>query len=137
MHFDQPFRVRSLLAELTQNAPELLGDKPYWSAILLRQNNHTVQRTMRVWLDLILLHSRRDQLSLNYALALAPMNIAGITVSPHGSEWIEWLDVTRVARDPRISLATSWRYPFYSYALDVLRRSQYFGRAERRVRKVR
>lgn len=48
--------------------PTLLEEQPYASTVLVRRRCHEVEVAMRLWMDHVLRYSRRDQLSLNYAL---------------------------------------------------------------------
>ena len=135
-NFDEPYRVRSLLAFLTTAAPDLLDDEPYWSAILLRKNTAAVRSAMRVWFDLLLLYSRRDQLSLNYSLRLMPCDISPREVDPRSSSWIRWLDDNAAGRNTAHRSTGGARYSLRAYVLDVLRRSKSLRRLDRHVRGI-
>lgn len=135
-NFDEPYRVRGLLTLMTAAAPDVLNDQPYWSAILLRRKTAPVRETMRVWFDLLLLYSRRDQLSLNYSLHLAPCDVSPQEVDPSHSSWIRWLDDGAAERNTTHRSEGGRRYPLRAYVLDVLRRSKNFRRLDRHLRGI-
>jgi hypothetical protein len=67
---DDPARVYEQLMHYTAVHPEVLEQRPFSAGFIARRHSPEVDATMRTWFDHQLRYSRRDQLSLNVALAL-------------------------------------------------------------------
>ncbi len=68
-NLDDHLRVYEQYHHYMRTFPETLLERPFHTAILLRQNMHPeVQKLQKVWSTHISRYSRRDQLSLNIAL---------------------------------------------------------------------
>lgn len=67
---DDPSRVYEQLMHYTAAYPEVLDQRPFSAGFIARRRTPVVEATMRTWFDHLLRYSRRDQLSLNVALAL-------------------------------------------------------------------
>lgn len=67
-HYDDPGRLYEQLIDYSEDHPEALEAKPYWTAIIARRTNPRVDAAMAVWADHVLRYSRRDQLSVRVAL---------------------------------------------------------------------
>lgn len=66
--FDDQSRIFEQLHHYLASGAGGLDDKPYWSALLLRDHRDVlVRRTMELWAFHVLRYSRRDQLSFNAA----------------------------------------------------------------------
>jgi hypothetical protein len=69
--FDDQTRIFEQLNHYLLSHPEVLEQRPYWSAILLRDHRDArLRRTMDIWMAHLCRYSRRDQLSINMALHL-------------------------------------------------------------------
>lgn len=84
---DDAFSVRSMMNFYRNYFPELLAEKPFTTTMLLRRNSEQVEKFFKLWWELVLRFSRRDQLSLNYALKHSGTSVSplpfGISGSPH------------------------------------------------------
>lgn len=70
---------------------DVLQERPYWGAILLRDSRDGRVRTMsELWLAHVNRYSRRDQLSVNLAFRLAGLTPAAIPVDNHASWFHRW-----------------------------------------------
>jgi hypothetical protein len=71
--------------------PEVLGERPYKSGFLLRAHNAPgLVETMEVWLAQVLRYSRRDQLSMNYAVRRGRPTMAVLETDFFNSEYFQW-----------------------------------------------
>lgn len=68
LNYDDRARVYEQLTDYAVYHPDALSAKPLWGGMLVRRRNERVSTAMRVWFDQVLRYSRRDQLSLPYAL---------------------------------------------------------------------
>jgi hypothetical protein len=106
--FDDPARVSEQLLHYSQNYPEVLDDRPVWTAILARRNTPEVRRTMLAWYEHVLRYSRRDQLSIRAALAATglPHHVADIdNIESPLHFWLPFAAVDRRAG----GAATGWK----------------------------
>ena len=67
---DDPARVYEQLMHYSSTYPEVLEQRPFSAGFIARRRTPAVETAMRTWYDHILRYARRDQLSLNVALAL-------------------------------------------------------------------
>lgn len=66
---DNPEKVRSTYQFLIEHAPELLYQPVLAGGLFVRRNTPRVQKLMRDWWVMVRDYSKRDQLSLTYALS--------------------------------------------------------------------
>jgi hypothetical protein len=67
LQLDDPARIAEQLGHYTTENPELLQEKPFWCAIMLRDHHNQVMvAAMELWLAHILRYARRDQLSARF-----------------------------------------------------------------------
>ncbi|RLK47974.1 glycosyltransferase domain-containing protein [Microbacterium telephonicum] len=132
---DHPWRVREQRYFLERATPDVLAQIPFWTAILIRRDTEDVSRAMQIWRDLVFLHSRRDQLSVNYAL-----HVSGVTVSPmrlvNGeSEIHTWLRADVLPKKRELLYGHGYRYRLGMKLWDSLIASKLYirvrGRAQR------
>lgn len=119
--FDKAERIREQLHYMNQYAPQVLQERPYWTAILARRRDPRVDRAMETWHNMVLRHSRRDQLSVNYAFAKHKLAPNGIPLDNFGSEWHEWLGHDAAPKDANILFDAGYRYTVPRHAMDRLR----------------
>jgi len=67
---DDPARVYEQYMHYAALLPEVLEQRPYAAGFIARRRSGAIESAMRTWFDHVLRYSRRDQLSLNTALAL-------------------------------------------------------------------
>jgi Protein of unknown function (DUF616) len=93
--YDDPTRVYEQLIHYAELLPESLERKPLWTGLIARRRSALVTETMELWWAHVLRYSRRDQLSVVYALhgSRAPINEM-TSESNHRSEWHEWPLIT-------------------------------------------
>ncbi|MBD3923449.1 hypothetical protein IEZ26_02350 [Nocardioides cavernae] len=106
--YDDPVAVRRMHAISRDNG--VLEDEPLWTGLLLRNNSATVRAAMERWFDYLLLTTRRDQLSVNAALAGRPsVTIHRLSIDNGESEYHEWLNLNNLLRNRSVQM---WRPPY-------------------------
>ena len=88
--YDDPLRLYEQLVAYSMECPDLLQQRPYWNALLARRHTAAVRDTMRLWLDQVLRYSRRDGLSLNYALMRTGLPTHGVAIDNQDSPLHQW-----------------------------------------------
>lgn len=99
--YDDPARVYEQLIAYAEHRPEVLDEKPLWTGIVARRADPAVQSAMRVWMDQILRYSRRDQLSVLFALDVPSLRINVISGDNRESDWHRWPPINRRVRARR------------------------------------
>lgn len=79
-------RVFEQLNHYQVECPDLLLERPFWCGILLRRDSEQVQRAMETWYRHLLRYSRRDQLSVRYALRAAKLSPTALTIDNRDSQ---------------------------------------------------
>jgi hypothetical protein len=88
---DDPSRIFEQLNHYTIDCTEVLQEKPYWGAILLRDHrNPTVRKMLEIWFAHVQRYSRRDQLSVNLAFRLAGLTPDVLRYDNYKSEYHSW-----------------------------------------------
>lgn len=88
---DEPSRIFEQLNHYQLMQPEVLEERPYWTAILLRRHHEPrVREAMILWYNHVMRYSRRDQLSLNMAVGRAEPQLQRIDISNHDSWFHRW-----------------------------------------------
>jgi hypothetical protein len=91
LSLDDPDRLSEQQRHYEICDPGSLAERPYWAGILLRRHmGDRVQKVARIWAAHVLRYSRRDQLSLNYALRTAGLVPERIDIDNFTSEFHEW-----------------------------------------------
>ncbi|MFC4243344.1 glycosyltransferase domain-containing protein [Gryllotalpicola reticulitermitis] len=129
---DDPGRVREQLNFLSKWSPETLTSHPLWGAIIVRRPTAPVRKAMRYWMDQVLRHSRRDQLSLMYALGRARVDVNRIAIDNHSSSWHTWISVDTLPKDKKMVYSSGYRYSILVHVYDRVASS----RVARGVRRV-
>jgi ubiquinone biosynthesis protein UbiJ len=126
---DEPARIYEQLIHYAETKPHVLDQRPYWGAIIARRWTPEIQAAMETWLHHVLRYSRRDQLSMRYALDGVPRVLA-LDLDNFGSHWHTWIiDQAVIERDHSKrtnAFRTAIRAPLASVAslkveVDVLR----------------
>lgn len=108
---DDRNRIFEQLNHYSMEVPEMLQEKPYWTAILLRDHRNPLVRAMLdVWLAHVLRYSSRDQLSVNMAFRCAGLKPDVLCIDNYASyfhSWphCEWGDRQKGARRTMTSLS--------------------------------
>jgi hypothetical protein len=88
---DDQTRIFEQLNHYQMTDPELLAERPHWTAILLRDHRHEgVRRLGDVWAAHVHRYSRRDQLSFNMACRLADFLPDRIAIDAQRSWFHNW-----------------------------------------------
>jgi hypothetical protein len=88
---DDQSRIFEQLNHYTIDCPEVLQEKPYWGAILLRDHhNLAVRKMLEIWFAHVQRYSRRDQLSVNLAFRLAGLTPDVLHYDNYKSEYHSW-----------------------------------------------
>lgn len=88
---DDQNRIFEQLNHYTFCCPEVLREKPFWGAILLRNHRNTaVRRMLDLWLAHILRYSRRDQLSVNFAFRVSGLTPDVFRLDNFQSDFHTW-----------------------------------------------
>jgi len=94
LNYDDRFRVYEQLTDYAVHFPEALDARPLWGGMLIRRNSRCVAEAMRIWFYQVLRYSRRDQLSLPYALQAAGLTANVVELDNFQSELHEWPVIT-------------------------------------------
>jgi hypothetical protein len=88
---DDPSRIFEQLNQYSLHDPEVLQEKPYWTAILLRDHrNPAVRGALELWWAHVQRYSRRDQLSLNYVLRRCGLTPNVLSIDNYHSSYHSW-----------------------------------------------
>jgi len=88
---DDPARIAEQRAYYQAEHPEILTQRPFWGAILLRDHrNATMIAAMEYWFAQILRYTRRDQLSSRVAFAKAGLVPQTLHFDNYGSWFHSW-----------------------------------------------
>lgn len=88
---DEPARIFEQLNHYQLTFPDVLFERPFWTAILLRRHNEpAVRQTMVDWNNQVMRYSRRDQLSLNVAVIRRGLKLARLDISNQESWFHQW-----------------------------------------------
>jgi len=91
LHLDDPDLVANQRKRYEDIAPEILRQKPYWTAILLRDHTHPgIPELMGKWWDEVLNYSRRDQLSINACISMVGLNVLDLEIRNSKSWFHRW-----------------------------------------------
>lgn len=123
---DDPYKVREQLQTYEALASGVLEARPFWTAILARRQTPSVQLTMRTWMDNVLRFSKRDQLSVNYAVAKCKLKPLVLAVDNFESEWHRWINTSELPKNRAVRF---WRnhgfqYPWWLRIADRVRSSR-------------
>jgi hypothetical protein len=135
--FDSPYRVREELAVLRRDLPSVLAERPLWTGVIARRPSASVDDWAATWMAMVLLYSRRDQLSVNYAIATSRLTMNAVLVDNRSSPFHTWLSVEDLPKDAtaRFSASSGFRYRIRDYMVDRIILSA-AGRLLRRVRRA-
>jgi hypothetical protein len=98
LYLDDPKVIAEQRQRYSQLCPEVFAQKPYWTAILLRDYSMPeLQPLMEMWWSEVCHFSRRDQLSINAALELSQVVPFAYQIDNYRS----WFHTWPVARDKR------------------------------------
>jgi hypothetical protein len=82
---------------------EGLQEKPYWTAILLRDHRKpAVRELLDLWLAHVQRYSRRDQLSLNFVLRQCGLSPGVLMIDNHDSDLHSWPHKTNAHQAMRV-----------------------------------
>lgn len=118
--FDSPYRVREELAVLRRDLPSVLAERPLWTGLMARRPSESVDNWAATWMDMVLLYSRRDQLSVNYAIATSRLTVNTVLVDNRSSSFHTWLTVEQLPKDgtTRFSASSGFRYRVWDDMVD-------------------
>jgi hypothetical protein len=105
--YDSPPRVREMYRLASSRG--VINERPLWTGMFLRKLDANVQDCMQRWFDYVLLTSRRDQLSINAALAESSLRVSRIELDNVESSLHEWANVRSMGRDKSIQMWRSGR----------------------------
>lgn len=87
---DDPARIYEQLEVYSKYVPEMLDAPVLWTALLARHRSPKVAEAMTIWADQVMRHSRRDQLSIRFALQRAGLEPLEIVMDNWESAWHRW-----------------------------------------------
>jgi hypothetical protein len=88
---DDQTRIFEQLNHYALSCPDVLQEKPYWGGILLRDHRNPALRDMlELWFAHVQRYSRRDQLSINFALRRAGLTPDVLSIDNHRSSYHTW-----------------------------------------------
>jgi hypothetical protein len=89
--FDRRETLAEQLAHYRASVPEVLGQRPYWGGMLFRRHASASGILFsEIWTSHVLRYSRRDQLSINYALAKSGLKPNALMMDNHSSPIHTW-----------------------------------------------
>ena len=89
--YDDPARLFEQLNHYALELPDILDERPFWTAVLLRDHrNPNVRRMLDIWLAHVQRYSRRDQLSVNFAFERAGLKPKVLHIDNHKSWFHSW-----------------------------------------------
>jgi hypothetical protein len=135
--FDSSYRVREELHTLRRDMPHVLDEAPLWTGLLARRPTASVQQLAQTWIAMVLLYSRRDQLSINFAVASSSVNVHRIDLANRASRLHTWLTVEELPKNSttRFSPSSGFRYRPKEYLADTFLQSR-LGLALRSIRRA-
>jgi len=98
---DDPSRVIEQLEHYARVRPHVLEERPFWGGIIARRHCPEVALSMEVWWNHLLRYSRRDQLSLLYALDSTGLTPRRVDIDNFESRWHQWPVVPERNREMR------------------------------------
>lgn len=105
---DDSSRIFEQLNHYTLSGPNILQERPWWTAILIRDHRSGRVRSMsEIWASHVMRYSRRDQLSINMAFHAAKLRPKALPIDNFDSELHSWPHATnrdRQARNSYLSL---------------------------------
>ena len=85
------FKIYEQLEHYVKTNQEILKERPFWAAILLRNhNNEKIINHSEIWFSHLCRYTRRDQLSLLYSAEQAKININGFNLDNRKSKYHNW-----------------------------------------------
>jgi hypothetical protein len=100
---DDPRRIAAQLEDYRAAFPEILEQKPAWSAVMLRDHRDSkVTAAMQIWFAHLCRYSRRDQLSNLVAFHLAGLQPLFLDIDNHGSRFHSWPHATERRAEARL-----------------------------------
>ncbi len=60
------------------------------STVFIKRNSDKVSQTMKIWFDMIINYSHRDQLSFNYCIFQTGLKVKWINKKVFDNEWFDW-----------------------------------------------
>lgn len=101
--YDDPRRVREQYSHYKIAAPDVLQQRPIWTAIVARKNTPDVARLNALWADNVFRYSRRDQLSIRQALSTSNVNEFCPEIDNIESAYHRWIDEASMNRRRDVS----------------------------------
>ena len=89
--FDDQGRIFEQLNHYLIDHADILDERPFWAAIMLRDSrDDRVRAMLEFWLAHVNRYSRRDQLSMNLAFRMAGLTPKAIPIDNHSSWFHSW-----------------------------------------------
>ncbi len=109
---DDPGRIFEQLNHYSLELPDVLEEKPFWTAILLRDHRNTqVREMLDIWVAQIQRYSRRDQLSVNYAFKRAGLTPGVLRID----NWESWFHSWPIGTESRAKTISGVANQFLSH----------------------
>lgn len=109
---DSPERLEEQLSHYKTSYPDSLALKPFWTAIIARRQSSEIKRFSEIWANQVLRYSRRDQLSVRIAQAMADIDIREIPLDNWNSTWHEWPILTNRLGEVRLFSRATYDFEF-------------------------
>jgi hypothetical protein len=90
---DDPTRIHEQFINYSITLPSVLNEKLFCTGIMLRRHTIAVYKTMQLWFENVLRYSRRDQLSINYAILVTGLKTTALEIDIHSSEFHTWPNI--------------------------------------------
>lgn len=132
LNYDDRSRVYEQLTDYAIHHPDALTAKTLWGGLLVRRRSTEVAAAMRTWFDQVLRYSRRDQLSLPYALHRSGIRYRVVELDNFTSHLHEWPVIT--GRKVRLGKAAA--VPSGPLVAEIQRRERRIVELEDQIREL-
>ncbi|MDP9633770.1 UNVERIFIED_ORG: hypothetical protein J2W85_005856 [Ensifer adhaerens] len=89
--YDEQSVILKQLETYAAHYANILQEQPFWGGMIIRRHGvEAVEAMMRTWFDQVLLHSRRDQLSVNFAIKKASPRLNCLELNNNSSPIHSW-----------------------------------------------
>lgn len=133
---DNRIKVREQLEFCTMIAPEVLSEAPLWTAIILRRKSLHLLTAMERWWDQVALFSRRDQLSVNYALKSAGLRVNTFHLPNMESEVHDWLRADKLPKRNDVLYNPGFHYSIGRHILDAVTGNRWSIRVRNKLQRI-
>jgi hypothetical protein len=102
LFLDDPAKIAEQKAFYKKASPHILLQKPYTAGVLIRDHSdENLIKAMEIWEAQVMRYSRRDQLSINFAIELSGVDVFGYEMENYTPWFLTWEKETNRRHDKR------------------------------------